>query len=102
LLVQKTLIVDTPRREICSVLFPLDVLLVSSSIIIIPADSEHLTCGEFSLGETIRLRNIEFNADYFSGLSFTPKRGDACAALMGSTHSGASTPWRAMIEDNTE
>jgi hypothetical protein len=76
--------------------------MVSSSSIIIATDGERLTCGGFSLGETVRLGSFEFIADYFCGLSLSARRGDTCAALMGPTHSEASTLWRTMVEDSTE
>jgi hypothetical protein len=66
--------------------------MVPSSSIAIPADSEHLTCGGFSLGKTICLGNFKFIADYFGGLSLSPKKGDKGITFMGSTHSRASTP----------
>jgi hypothetical protein len=75
--------------------------MVPSFAITVAADDEHLTCGGFSLGDTVRLGNIEFIADYFGGLSLNTRRGDIGTAFMGSTHSGASTPWRTMIEDST-
>jgi hypothetical protein len=40
--------------------------MVPSSMITITADGEHLSCGGFSLDETIRLGNFEFIADYLS------------------------------------
>jgi hypothetical protein len=46
--------------------------MVPSSTITIAADGEHLTCGGFSLGETICLGNFEFITDYFNGLSLSP------------------------------
>jgi hypothetical protein len=70
--------------------------MVPSSSIAIAADDERLACGGFSLGETVSLGNFEFIADYFGRLS------EEGATFMGSTCSGASTPWRAMIEDSTE
>jgi hypothetical protein len=76
--------------------------MVPSSAIIVPADGKHLTCGGFSLGETVCLGNFEFNADYFGGLSLSPMRGDAGATFMGTPHSGASTPRQTMIEDSIE
>jgi hypothetical protein len=82
--------------------FPLHILMVPSSVITATADGECLTCGEISLGETVRLGSFKFIADYFDDLSLSPRRGDAGTAFMGSTHSGASTPWRAMIEDSIE
>jgi hypothetical protein len=82
--------------------FPLDVLMVPSSVIIVTANGECLTCGGFSLGETVLLGNFEFIADYFGSLTLSPRRGDVGAAFMGSTHSRAPTPWQAMIEDSAE
>jgi hypothetical protein len=71
---------------------PLDVLMVPSSSIAITAVGEHLACGGFSLGEPVRLGNIEFIADYFDSLSLSPRRGNESVVFVGSTHSGASTP----------
>jgi hypothetical protein len=76
--------------------------MVPSSVITIATDGECLTCDGFSLGKTIHLGNFEFITDYFSGLSLSPRRGAAGAAFIGSTHSGASTPRRATIEDSAE
>jgi hypothetical protein len=45
--------------------FPLDVSMVPSSVLIITANGECLTCGGFSLGETIRHGSFEFITDYF-------------------------------------
>jgi hypothetical protein len=72
--------------------------MVSSSAIIVAANSERLMCSGFYLGETVCLGNFEFIADYFSSLSLSLRRGDVGTAFMGSTRSGASTPRRAMIE----
>jgi hypothetical protein len=82
--------------------FPLDVPMVPSSSIVVAADGEHLTCDGFSLGETIHLGSFEFITDYLAGLSLYPRRGDAGAAFMGPTCSGASTPRQTMIGDSTE
>jgi hypothetical protein len=76
--------------------------MVPSFVITVAADGEQLTCGGFSLSETVRLGNFEFIADYFDGLSLSPRRGDAGTAFMGSTQSGAPTPRWAMIEDSVE
>jgi hypothetical protein len=53
--------------------FPLDVLMVHSSALIVATDGEHLTCNCFSLGKTILFGSIEFIIDYFGGLSLFPK-----------------------------
>jgi hypothetical protein len=55
--------------------FPLDILMVPSSAIVVAIDGEHLTCGGFSLGETVHLGNFEFITDYFDGLRLSPRRG---------------------------
>jgi hypothetical protein len=82
--------------------FPLNVSMVPSSAITIAADGERFTCGGFSFGETIHIRNFKFIIDYFGGLSLSPRRCDAGAAIMGSTCSGAPTPRRDMMEDSTK
>jgi hypothetical protein len=80
----------------------LDVLMVPSSSVAITTDGERLACGGFSLGEPVHLGNFEFRTDYFGGLSLPHRRGNEGTVIMGSTHSGASTPYWAMIEDSTE
>jgi hypothetical protein len=82
--------------------FLLDVPMVPSYVITIAVDGEHLTCGGFSLCETIHLGNFYFIADYFGGLSLSPRWGNSSTAFMGSTHSGASCLRRAMIEDSAK
>jgi hypothetical protein len=76
--------------------------MVSSSATTITDNSERLTYGGFSLGETICLRNFEFITDYFSGLSLSPKRGDSGTAFMDSTCSETPSLRQAMIEDSVE
>jgi hypothetical protein len=85
-----------------SVCFPLDVLMVHSSTLAISTDAEHLTCGGFSLGETIRFGSLQFITNCFGGLSLSPRRNDLGAPLMGLTHSGQPSPLWAMIDDSTE
>jgi hypothetical protein len=82
--------------------FPLYVPMVPSSAIAVTADGERLTCGGLSLSKTIHLGNFEFITDYFGSLRLSPMRGDAGTTFMGPPHSGASTPWRAMIEESIE
>jgi hypothetical protein len=82
--------------------FPLDVPMVPSSVITITAHGECLTCGGFSLSETIHLESFEFITDYFGSLSLSPRRGNSGVAFVGSTHSGTPFPFRAMKEDCTE
>jgi hypothetical protein len=76
--------------------------MVPSSSITVATDGEYLTCDGFSLDETVRLENFKFIADYFGGLSLSPRRGDVGAALMGLTRCRASTLRRIMIGDSAE
>jgi hypothetical protein len=76
--------------------------MVPFCAITVAAYSERLACGGFSLSETVHLGSFEFIADYFGGLSHSPKRGDSCATFMGLTCSGTPFSRRAMIEDSTE
>jgi hypothetical protein len=76
--------------------------MVPSSMLAIATDDEHLSCGGFSLDETIRFGSLEFIANCFSGLSLSPKRDGSDAAFMGSAHSGPPSPQRSMIGDSTE
>jgi hypothetical protein len=73
-------------------LFLYIILMVPSSSITVIADDERLTCGGFYLGEPVCLGNLKFIADYFSGPSLSPGRGNEGIIFVGSTHSGASTP----------
>jgi hypothetical protein len=82
-------------------IFPLDILMASSALAF-SANGEHRTCDGFSHGETIRLGSFEFIADYFSGLSLSPRRSDSDFAFMASSRSGPPTPLWATIEDSTK
>jgi hypothetical protein len=81
---------------------PLDIPMVHSSTLIISTDDEPLTCGGFSIGETICFESLESITNCFNGLSLSPIRKDSGAAFMVSTHNGPSTPLWAIIEDSTE
>jgi hypothetical protein len=74
--------------------------MVPKSVLIVAANGERLSCGGFSLDETIRLGSFEFITNYFSGLSLSPRRSDSGAAFMDSTHKGTPSPRRAMIVDS--
>jgi hypothetical protein len=67
--------------------FSLDVLMVPSFALAISTVGECLTCGGFSLGETICLGSFKFIADYFGGLSLSPRRSNSGVAFMDSTRS---------------
>jgi hypothetical protein len=60
--------------------FPLDILMVPTSAVTFTTNDERLTCGDFSLGKTVHLWNLEFIVDYFSSLSLSPRRGNSGAA----------------------
>jgi hypothetical protein len=47
--------------------FPLYVLMVPLSALTVAANGDHLTCGGFSLSETVRLGSFEFITDYIDG-----------------------------------
>jgi hypothetical protein len=49
--------------------FPLYVLMVHSSVLIVITDSECLTCSGFSLDETVHFGSLEFIVDCFGGLT---------------------------------
>jgi hypothetical protein len=78
--------------------------MVSSSVITVATDGEHLTCGRFSLGKPIHLGNFEFITDYFSSLSLSlgAGGGGSSTTFIGSTPHWESTLWRAIIEDSIE
>jgi hypothetical protein len=82
--------------------FPLDILVVPLSVLVVFADGEHLMCGGFSLSEPIRHGSFEFIANYFDSLSLSPKMNDSGTTFMGSIHSGPPSPWWAMKEDSVE
>jgi hypothetical protein len=81
--------------------FPLDIPMVHSSMLVIATDGEHLTCGGFSLSETVCFGSLEFITDCFGSLSLFSKGSNSGAIFVGSTRSGSPSPW-AMIEDFTK
>jgi hypothetical protein len=75
--------------------------MVHSSVFTVSTDGECLTCGGFSLGETVHFGSLEFIAVCFDGRSLSPKGSDPGNIFMATTRSG-SPSLRAMIEDSTE
>jgi hypothetical protein len=61
-----------------------------------------LTCGGFSLEETVHFGNFEFIVNYFGSLSLSPRRGDVGIIFISPTRSRASTPRQTMIGDSVE
>jgi hypothetical protein len=60
-----------------------------SSTLTVTTDDEHLTCGSFSIGETVHFGSLKFIVDYFGSLSLSPKGSDSDAIFMGATCVGS-------------
>jgi hypothetical protein len=65
-------------------------------MLVVSTEGELLTCGGFSLGETIHFGSLEFIADYFTHLSLPSKGSDSGAVFMGTTRSGPTVAGDAM------
>jgi hypothetical protein len=73
--------------------------MVHSSTLTVATNGESLTCGGFSLGETICFGSHEFIVNCFGSLSFSPGGGGGSVPLfVGMTRSESLSP-QAMIED---
>jgi hypothetical protein len=81
--------------------FPLNVLMVHSSMLAITTDGEHLTCGGFSIGETVCFGNLEFITNCFGSRSLPLKGNDSGTVFVGTACSG-SPSWHAILEDSTD
>jgi hypothetical protein len=57
--------------------------MVPSSALIVATNGERLSCGGFSLSETIRFGGLEFIVNRFSGLSLSPMGDDSDAIITG-------------------
>jgi hypothetical protein len=79
--------------------FPLNVLIVHSSMLVVATDGERMTCGGFSLSETVYFGSLEFIVDCFNSLSISPKGSNSGTIFVGTTRSG-SPSLRATIEDS--
>jgi hypothetical protein len=64
-------------------------MMVHSSILTVATDDEWLTCGSFSLTETIHFGTLEFITDCFDSMSLSPKGSNSSAIFVGTTHSGS-------------
>jgi hypothetical protein len=76
--------------------------MVPSSVLAITVGGERLSCGDFSLGETIRFGSLEFIADRFDGLSLSPMADGSDTIVMGSTCGGPPSTLQAMMRDSAE
>jgi hypothetical protein len=82
--------------------FPLDVMMVPSSVFVTAAGGKHLSRDGFSLGETICFGNLDFINDQFDGLSLSPLGDGSGAIIMGPTHGGPLLLQWTMMGDPTE
>jgi hypothetical protein len=96
--VQKTPIVGTPGRGICSVL-SLSILMVHSPKLIVIADDKHQIGVSFALGETVNFRSLEFIVDHFSSLRLSDKGNVSGSMFMGMAHNGSSS-LHTILEDS--
>jgi hypothetical protein len=75
--------------------------MVHSSMLTINASGELLTRGDFFLGESVPFGSLEFIADYFGHLSFSPKGSDSGTVFIRMTR-GGSPSLRTILEDSTD
>jgi hypothetical protein len=78
-----------------------DVIIFHSSELTVVNDGECLTCGSFSLSESVCFGSPEFIADCIGGMGLSPKGSDPGSIFAGTTHSGSLSLW-AMIRDFTD
>jgi hypothetical protein len=82
--------------------FPLDIPMVPSLALTVTDDGERLSCGGFSLSETIHFGRLEFIADGFGGLSLSHMGDGSDTIVMASTCGGPPSPLWAMTGDSIE
>jgi hypothetical protein len=78
----------------------MNILMVHSSTLTITIDGEHLTCGGFSLNETVCSRSLEVIIDCFGSVSLSPKKNDSGIIFVGETCGGLPS-LRTILEDTT-
>jgi hypothetical protein len=75
--------------------------MVHLTTLIVTTDSERLTYGGFSHGETIRFGSLEFIANCFGSLSLSPMGSGSGAIFVGMACS-LSPSLRTILEDSTD
>jgi hypothetical protein len=60
--------------------------MVHSSTLTVTTNGEHLTCGGFSLGETVHFGSSEFIVDCFSSLSLSQRGNKSGIVFMAMAH----------------
>jgi hypothetical protein len=71
------------------VYFPLNILMVhSSTLIVVAANGKHQTGGGFTLDETIRFGSLKFITNHFGNLSLSDEENDSVTVFMGMAHNG--------------
>jgi hypothetical protein len=75
--------------------------MVHSSKLVVTANDEHLTCGGFSLSETICFGILEFIAICFGSLSHSPEGNDSGTVFVGTARSG-SPSLHTILEDSID
>jgi hypothetical protein len=76
--------------------------MVPSSALIIATDGERLSCGGFSLSETIHFGSLKFITDNFSSLSLSPLGDVLDTIIIGSARSGPPSSPQTMRGNSTE
>jgi hypothetical protein len=82
--------------------FPLNVLMVHSLKHSIVSVSINLTNFEFTQGEAIYIRSLEFITHRFDCMSFSPKENDSGPIFVGMVHSGSPSLYTILEESISE
>jgi hypothetical protein len=76
--------------------------MVPSLMLAIAIGVERLSCGDFSLDETIHFGSLEFIANRFRGLSLSPIGDGSDAIVMGSARGEPPSLQQTMMGDSAE